>query len=508
MPFLDRRSFVSGAAALALAPAGRGGSAHAATPGADAPVPFSRDWLLGEAERLARQPYKEPDSPLPEPLAEIGYDQYRDLRYRPEARLFAGSGRPFAVDLFHRGFLYTAPVTVWVVEKGSARRIRYRPEMFEFGSVPPPPPEADIDFSGLRVRHPINVPDVWDEFLVFQGASYFRAVARDQAYGLSARGLAINTAHTEGEEFPHFTAFWIETPEPRATSLVVHALLDSPSATGAYRFAVQPGAETVIDVEAVLFPRVEIDRVGLAPASSMFLFDASNRYGFEDFRPAVHDSNGLQMLTGAGEWLWRPLANPAELQVSAFVDRSPRAFGLMQRARRFDDFQDLEARYERRPSLWIEPLEDWGEGAIHLVEIPAEMEIHDNIAAFWRPAAPLPAAAPWRFAYRMRWVDAIAHDRLAVVATRAGRTIDKKRLLFVVDFAAAELPPIEEVTVEVSASAGKPVNPVLQANRPAGTLRASFEIDTDGAGMSELQMRLLRGGRPASETWLYRWTDR
>ena len=474
------------------------------------PRPFDHAWLVGEAERRATEPYRERSQELPGRVAETDYDQYRDIRYRIEARVWGGTNTPFTLDLFHPGWFFTQPVGIALVEDGVAREIRFSPALFDYGPSVQAPERGDgLAFSGFRVRTRINTPDYWDEFLVFQGASYFRAIARGQLYGLSARGVAINTAEPQGEEFPAFTHFWIERPAWDAAVLVVHALLDSPSLTGAYRFGIRPGTETVIDVEATIFPRQGIAKIGLAPLTSMFAFDATNRAGFDDFRPAVHDSDGLQMLTGAGEWLWRPLANPRNLQISAFLDRNPRGFGLMQRSRRFEDFQDPEARYERRPSLWIEPLGDWGKGSVELVEIPTEIEYNDNIVAYWRPSGPVPAGVARSLSYRMRWTDTVRPDGLlATRASRAGLTFDRKRRLFAIDFGSRDGTTPAGLALEVSASAGKIVNPTLHSALPNGSVRVSFELDVEAIELSELRARLLVGGKPASETWLYRWTAR
>ena len=507
---MDRRRFLLGGSALltlALAAAQTGAQEPAA--GAAAPVPFNREWLIEEARRLAANAYEPPSTELPASLAELGYDQYRDIRYRPEARIWAEDGTEFELDLLHRGFIYQDRVTVSLVEDGMATPIPFSTSLFDYGPLVPPDTDDAFGFSGFRVRNRINTPEFWDEFLVFQGASYFRAVARGQVYGLSARGLAIDTAEPQGEEFPLFRHFWIERPGPDQFSLIVHALLDSPSTSGAYRFTITPGAETVIDVEGAIFPRQEIAKVGIAPMTSMFLFDGTNRAGFDDFRSAVHDSNGLQILTGAGEWLWRPLANSAQLQISSFNDRAPRGFGLIQRARRYEDFYDLEASYERRPSLWIEPLGDWGDGAVELVEIPTDGETNDNIVAYWRPNGPVPAGGPWNFSYRMRWTDLVRPQPglLTVQASRMGLSFDRERRLFVIDFAARETEP-EGLAIEVSASAGEVVNPVIHQRRADDLIRASFELDPGSESLSELRLRLMAGGNPVSETWLYRWTDR
>ena len=261
--------------------------------------------------------------------------------------------------------------------------------LYEFGALVGQP-KADtppIGFSGLRINSPINRPNVFDEVLVFQGASYFRGVSRGQAYGLSARGLAIDVAQPSGEEFPFFRTFWVERPARSSRQLVVHALLDSPGATGAYTFRIAGGAPTTVDVDVKLFPRRDLMHVGVAPLTSMFLFGGNNRSRMSDFRRAVHDSDGLAIAT-QGEQLWRPLANPRRLQVSAFSVQDLKGFGLIQRHRSFSDYEDLEANYERRPSAWIEPVGSWGNGTVRLVEIPSEEEIHDNIVAYWNPLEP------------------------------------------------------------------------------------------------------------------------
>jgi glucan biosynthesis protein len=203
---------------------------------------------------------------------------------------------------------------------------------------------------------------------------------------------------------------------------VVHALLDSPSAAAAFRFTIHPGERTVFDTELALYPRAEIATVGIAPLTSMFLFDASERTRIDDYRTAVHDSNGLLLRTGKGEQIWRPLANPRELQISAFTDRGRRGFGLMQRSRALGDYQDLEARYENRLSLWVEPARDWGEGVVELVEIPTDREVNDNVVAFWRPHEPLKAKGEYIFNYRLHWCwSAPSEPPLSeVIATRSG----------------------------------------------------------------------------------------
>jgi periplasmic glucans biosynthesis protein len=512
---LDRRAFLEllaiGAASSSLfcAPA-------LAEGGAPAPqsTPFSFDWLVEEAGRLAASDFEPHFGNIPDALGELTYDQYRKVWFKPEAAIWKDDATQFRIDLFYPGFIYKEPVRIALVENGQATEIPFSPDLFAYGEGVQPLQQTDgVAFSGFRARYPINSPDAFQEFVVFQGASYFRAVGRNQFYGLSARGLAVNTAEPSGEEFPAFRRFWIEKPSADSDTLVVYALLDSPSLTGAYRFEITPGAETVIEVEAALVLRNDVKKIGIAPLTSMFLFDPTNRSAFDDYRRAVHDSDGLQMLTGKGEWVWRPLANPSELQISGFADQRPRGFGLMQRARSYEDFEDAEAKYERRPSLWIEPIGDWGEGVVELVEIPTAREINDNIVAYWRPKGEVQSGGPWRVAYRMRWTDERLPppEFLYTSASRSGLSFDGNRRLFAIDFCrsdpAGDIDPAG-LSMDLSSSKGNVVNPVIHSVEPGGALRVSFELDAGSEELSELRLLLVKDGKPASETWLYRWTAR
>ena len=476
------------------------------------PVPFEPGMVRKLAQKLASKKYSPPTLTLPKELENLTYDQYRDIRFRPDQAIWATEGLPFQMHVFHSGFFFTQPVMIHVVDQDESRKLLYSSDYFSFGpSVQPPPPDYDLGFAGFRLHTPINRPDYFDEMAVFQGASYFRAVAKGQHYGLSARGLALDTAEPSGEEFPLFRAFWIEKPRPGSTSIVVHALLDSKSTAGAYRFTMRPGVSTEMDVEVTLYPRTNLTRAGFAPLTSMYLFDASDRLGIDDFRPAVHDSTGLSIRNGQGEWLWRPLANPNILQVSAFMDHSPRGFGLLQRERRFENFEDLEARYERRPSLWIEPIGDWGPGAVHLVEIPSKSEINDNIVVYWRPADPIPGGSEYVLNYRMQWTSAPnpPPDVALVLATRVGRGWDAPTRLFVIDFAGIKpdtLPPETLPEAVLESSVGKILNPVVQANPETGGWRLSFELETAEAQSVELRGHLAHKKQRLSEVWVYRWT--
>ena len=505
---LHRRDLLTSGATLAAATLlGAAGEAPAHIP---SPGPFDGAAVRRLAQALSKQPYAAPDTGLPGPIDKLTYEQYRAIAFRPDRALWR-DGLPFQVQFFPRGFLYRPAVEVFEVAGGQATRVPYSPDQFDWPD--PAMRLPDLGFAGFRIHARINRPDAFTEAVVFLGASYFRAVAKDQMYGLSARGLAIGTGNPRGEEFARFRAFWLERPAVNAGSLVVHALLDTASTTGAYRFTIRPGEATVFDVESVLYPRADIAEPGLAPLTSMYFFGPPDRRRgdfADDWRPAVHDNDALQMLTGGNEVLWRPLANPVDLQVSAFGDANPRGFGLMQRARAFADYQDLEAQYGRRPSLWIEPIGDWGAGAVDLVEIPTANETNDNIVAFWRPSAPMRKGGEYSATYRMHWGwDAPVQNRLArIAATRAGAGGSGGRA-FVLDLVGDTvkgLPPDAKVRPDITASAGKLGTVFSVPNPETGGWRISFELLPEGAKLVELRCVLAGDAGPLSETWLYRWT--
>jgi glucans biosynthesis protein len=470
---------------------------------------FSFDTLLEDAKRRAQKPYSPQRSTLPAGLDKLSPEQYRSIHFNPNAGVWRSEQVPFRLELLRTGYnLQSVAVTVSTVEDGMAQDLVATPAMFEISpSLPQLGKKVSLPLSGFRIRSQINSKKIWDEFLVFQGASYFRAVAQHLLYGLSARGLAINTAEPSGEEFPAFTHFWVERPGPRANSVVIYALLESDSATGAYRFTVQPGVETLMDVELTVFPRTDMRVVGIAPLTSMFLFDETNRGRLDDYRPEVHDSDGLIIDSSSGEQIFRQLVNPIKLQVSTFTTQQPKGFGLVQRSRDQSDFQDFENQYERRPSAWIEPKGDWGPGAVELVEIPSGRESNDNIVAFWRPLHGLAANHPAHFEYRITWLaePALPKGMGKVFATRSGASIDGKRRVFILDFVGAG-ERIDGLRLDLAASTGRISNATLKSNGSVHGLRASFEIDPNDAELIELRMRVMRGDAPVTETWLYRWT--
>lgn len=505
---MRRREVLLGASALAAAPF-LSMMAGAARAQADKPVPFDAQTVRQMAKELAGARFAPPDSSLPPELDKLSYDDYRNIRFNTDRSLWRGQGSAFEAQLLHRGFLFRDKVDIYLVADGQARKLHYDQSLFRFEhGLKPPDPKIDLGFSGFRLHSPINRPDYFDEIAVFQGASYFRAIGKGHVYGASARGLSIKTGEAEGEEFPVFKAFWLEQPRAGVDSVVVHALLDSPSAAAAHRFTISPGKSTVMAVEMTLYPRVDLDKAGLASITSMFMFGPNDRNDIDDFRSMVGDSDGLAILTGTGERLWRPLTNPLRLQISAFGSTNVRGFGLMQRQRSFFDYQDLEARYERRPSVWVEPIGDWGDGAVHLVEIPTKEEIHDNIVAFWRPKEPLRKGREYAYTYRLHWCwegpDNAPIGRFGL--TRVGGTEERRQ--FVLDLTGdsiKNLPP-EGLNARVTANEGEVSNVVLQPHPDIEGWRIAFVFEPKGAEVAELRAEMVRGEERLSESWVYRWT--
>lgn len=469
---------------------------------------FSRNVVIEAAKALSEQRFQ-PLEPVPQELLQLNYDQYRSIRYRKGAAVWGGTPTRFSIEFFAPGNLYNTGVDISLVENAEAFPIPLENDAFEGVSEEIAGLLTSIaKVAGFRLHYSFN-EDYQDEFVVFQGASYFRAVSEGQSYGLSARGLAIDVAEPSGEEFPVFREFWIERPSSSADAIVVHALLDSPSVAGAYRFGIYPGAPTRMDVEATLFPRVEMDHVGIGALTSMYTFGTMDASEIPDYRTAVHDSNGLAIQNGRGEYLWRPLNNPRALQVSAFMDNNPRGFGLMQRHRNFDDYQDLEASYHTRPSAWIRPEGNWGEGHVVLVEIPTPSEFNDNIVAYWRPSLPLTPGEPFRFAYHMSWPDERPlPETIGRVARSAyGIKLAQPHPQMVIDY--RDLPAgidLNEVIFDVSLSNGNVIETLAQPNHLNGA-RVVVTFDPQGAQLSEIRVRPTYQGEAIGEIWLYRWTN-
>ncbi|MDR6213458.1 glucan biosynthesis protein D [Paracidovorax wautersii] len=477
--------------------------------------------LKGQARALADKPYVSHEGELPASVSQLDWDQYQSIQFRPDHALWADEKLRFQAKFFHLGLFFKKPVHLFSVAEGRAQELAYDPAMFDYGKsgLKAGDLPANLGFAGFRLNfHTDPVRDV----AAFLGASYFRAVGSEWQYGLSARGLAIDTGMERPEEFPDFTAFYLERPAPGSSTVVVMALLDSPSITGAYRFAITPAEGgndlQVMDIDAALYPRKAIERLGIAPCTSMFQHGENDHRMANDWRPEIHDSDGLAMWRGNGEWVWRPITNPPTLQFNAFADENPRGFGLLQRDRNFDHYQDDGVFYERRPSLWVEPKAGWGKGSIQLVEIPTIDETFDNVVTFWHPERKPQPGEEWLLGYRLFWgAQPPAQSALGrCVATRTGLggVVGQPRKYFswrfAVDFAGevlARLGPDAQVEPVITASRGKIE---ITSARPLASVkgyRAMFDIRPEDESTEPITIRLfLRNGKePITETWLYQW---
>ena len=519
---LSRRTLLSlgSAAAALLGTAAMPRILAAQEPLTPRPAPFSFDLLAEEMRVLAGQPAEAPARVEGSFLNELTYDDYRNIQFNPTRARWRGEDSTFQMAVFHMGWLFNEPVTVFEVAGGMSRELQFSTDDFLYHNgldQKIPLHEQMPGVAGVRLNTALNRPDVSDELVAFLGASYFRALGRGNAYGLSARGLAINTGLPSGEEFPRFSRFYMERPQPNARETVMYAALESASCTGAYRFVIRPGVNTTMDVTARLFFRDAVEQIGIAPLTSMFLFSEKNRGNFDDYRPNVHDSDGLAIERRDGDLLWRPLNNPPRLAGSYFGEENPRSFGLYQRDRDFENYQDAAARYERRPSVRVEPIGDWGRGAVRLVEIPTDLEVNDNIVAFWVPEGRVAAGEARDFAYRLSW-GALEPDPTLDIAyiyeTRAGHggvsgvaNTDGSRK-FVIDFKSGllgNLPADATVEPVVTISGGTVMTTVLERIDGTDVWRLVLDVAATDGGVVEMGAHIRGFGRKLTETWLYQW---
>ena len=474
---------------------------------------FGFDDVAQRARQLAAKPHEKPPEPARE-LQALTYDQHRDIRFKPARARWRGTGLPFELAFFHRGFNFDLPVRINEIVGDRVQEIRFNADDFDYGANKlSPKATQEGGFAGFRVHYPLNTPSYKDEALVFLGASYFRALGKGQNYGVSARGLAVDTALSSGEEFPYFTEFWIERPAQGSRELTIYALLDSKRVTGAYRFVLTPGAETAMDVRAQLHFREAVGKVGIAPLTSMYLSGENQRSPVLDYRPEVHDSDGLSLRADNGEWIWRPLINPRRLLVTSFGVTNPAGFGLMQRDRSFAHYEDLEVRYETRPSVWVSPKGKWGPGRVELVQIPTPDETNDNIVAFWVPANPPQPKQAFDLEYRLLWQKdpETRPPQSWVTQSRRGsgyiRTPDRG-VAFMIDFEGPALKKLAaDARVEASFSTdanGKLVENVAFRNPVTGGWRVALRLNRlDDKKLTELRGFLRLNNEVISETWSY-----
>ena len=483
---------------------------------------FGIDDVAAKAEKLANESFVAPRSNLQPVFRDMAFGDYQQLRFRNEKALWHDAETPFEVQFYHQGMHFDVPVRINEITASGVKEVTYDPEMFDFGNVQVDPKSLEnLGFAGFKVLYPLNKADKADELISVLGASYFRVIGKGQVYGLSARGLAIDTALPGGEEFPWFREFWLERPQADRRNLIIYALLDSPRATGAYRLVVTPGKDSTVDVQARVFLRQPVEKLGLGALTSMYLFGSNQPSPQLNYRPQLHDSEGLAVHSGDGEWLWRPLNNPKRLAISSFPVENPRGFGLLQRTREFSRYEDLDDRYELRPSGWIEPRGNWGKGRVELIEIPTPDETNDNIVAFWVPDEQPQPGEPLDFGYLLHFTmnEPALHDpELAWVSQTRLSTGDVKQsnlirqpdgtTALIVDFVGpnlAKLAPEAMVSTRVSVDDNAELvennlrhNPVTDGWRLTLRLRVR-----DPARPVELRAALVEGENTLSETWTY-----
>jgi glucans biosynthesis protein len=478
---------------------------------------FSFASLKAQARALATRPYRSTPSPAAALIQGIDFDKVQKIRFRPEDALWRDTGKTYPVSFFHLNKYSRDPVTIFALDgpasKMTAREIVYSPAYFDYGaSGLDPRALGPLGFAGFRANDAQDNPSDW---LAFQGASYFRTAGQDDQYGASARGIALNTAQPTPEEFPRFSQFWLAEKDE---TLTIYALLEGPSVTGAYQFDCARKDGVVMDVHCDLFFRGASGRLGIAPLTSMYWYGENQRERAADWRPEIHDNDGLAIWNGKGERIWRPLINPPRLQTNSFADSGPKGFGLIQRDRNFSDYQDDGAFYNKRPGIWVEPKGDWGPGAVELVEIPTSDEVDDNIVAFWRPQTPVKSGDTLSFDYRLYWQNeepGYPAELARVVDTRIGRAgipgaseWPANARKFSLDFVGgtlADMAPRFDITPVVTSTSGGAtgayVTKVVSTNR----WRALFDVPVEGKAPIDLRCYLRLGDKTLSETWIYQY---
>jgi glucans biosynthesis protein len=468
------------------------------------------------AAQLALQPYQAPTQQLDPFFEGLKYDGHRQIRYLRDKALFADLGDTYRIEFFHPGWMFKKPVMFYDMKGPQTVDVPFDRQNFEYGDLKVPADAKNPQgYAGFRVLAPDSLVKRPFEFMVFMGASYYRAVTTQLGYGISARGVAVNTIGGEPEEFPDFTHFWFQQPKLGDKSFKLLALLNGPSITGAYEFESTPGESTEMKIKATLHLRKAVKMLGIAPFSSMFWFGENSHPKPYDFRPEVHDSDGLQVEIEGGPSIWRPLDVSRDLRLSIFETDKLKGFGLAERDRDFNNFQDLEAVYHRRPAVWVEPVSGFGAGAVTLVELSTGEETWDNIVAMWSPKKlPATPAEPLKVEYKLLWLDQHEPGKLCqVTSSRRGFVMDSDDHLYVIDFAkggengegkAKDWTP--DIDVVLSSGEGKVLDKRVMRNNETGGWRAFFKLDVPATtNLLEIMMELKDGTKVISERWMYQW---
>ena len=480
---------------------------------------FSFDDVVKRATDLAASPYEEKLPPLPDEINKLNFDQWSAIEFKDNKALLGGNGSQFRLELFHVGYIFKRPVVINTIRDGIPTPIPYQGNQFNFGGTKfAHPLPVNLGFAGFKIRTPLNDPKKFDEFISFVGASYFRFLGRGQQYGLSARGLAVNGG-TNQEEFPFYREFWIETPKPNVDELTIYALLDSSAATGAFQFVCSPGKDSVIDVKVTLVPRRTDAKLGLAPLTSMFFIGANDHRFCDDYRWQLHDSDGLMINSGSGEWIWRPLRNPTIAKTSAFLDRDVKGFGLIQRDRNFSHYEDIDLAYQLRPSYWVAPKTKLGAGHVELFEMPTTDETNDNVVASWVADDPVTVGKPLAYEYSITsaldFSDLSSNVKVLDTFQTEARTMGSAepqiatQRRFLVDFAGGGVNFYKDdagaVKIVPSTSKGRIVHASTRYNPYVDGFRATIDVEVPAGETADLRAYLKTGETAASETWMFPW---
>jgi periplasmic glucans biosynthesis protein len=472
------------------------------------------DFVYNELARRDFVPFRKS---VDEALAGLPFDQYNKAAvYKEDQAIWRDDGSPFRLKPYHTaGTYYSHPVDLCSIEGAQWSKIPYSPDAFDFPTLakrPQIPAKPDFPgyFAGFRAGGQIDKPNVFRDFLSFIGNTNFQAIAANQVFGVSARAFAINTGQTSGEDFPVFLSFFIAKPKPGDRSLTLYGIFDSEHSPGWLKFVVTPGYDTIIDTQVTVIPRRPINYCGFAPIASHFFSGPGVPPKRRDYRPRVHDTEALYIANGAGEQIWRPLLNPERLQFSVFVDKAPKGFGLIQHERSFAAYQDADQQFNIRPSLWIEPVGDWGEGSIDLIELPATEENNENILCFWRPKEALLPLSHYRKSYRMHWCwNPPLENKNATIAQTLVWEPKSGEATFIIDFNLEGCPDCSgsEIGANVTASAGEIRRPWKLAPLPgAGAMqRLRFDFVPGGSEPIDLRAQLVANGKPISDSWIFRW---
>lgn len=468
------------------------------------------------AASLAQQPYVAPAATLDPFFDKLEYDGHRQIRFREDKALYGEGGETYRLEFFHPGWMFKKTVSLFDLgADGIAKPFSFDPGLFNYGELSVP---ADVrypgGYTGFRVIAPDSMLKRRFEFMVFMGASYFRAVTTELGYGISARGIAVNTIGGDPEEFPDFTHFWFFKPAPGDKFFKVNALLNGPSITGAYEFEAMPGKTTEMFVKGTLYLRKPVKMLGIAPFSSMFWYGENTHPKPLDFRPEVHDSDGLQIEIDEGPSIWRPLDVSKDLRLSIMKAEKLKGFGLAERDRDFKNFEDLEAMYHRRPAVWVEPIRGFDKGSVTLVEIPTGEETWDNVVTFFQPdTLPASPSEPLHFEYRLSWLEEHFPGTLSrVTATRRGLAMKSDDHLYVIDFAKGNITPpppkdwIPTIDVTINGGEAKVLDKRVMFNPETNGWRAFFKLDIpEKTNLLEISCELKQDTRPISERWMYQW---